>query len=403
MTSRWNILALLFCVRVTMAVQFQAVAALSPGLMNQYGIGLADIGLLLGLYLSPGIIIALPGGAIAQWFGDKRTVALAMVLMLVGSLMTLFMPSWEAQIGGRVLAGIGGVVLNVLMSKMITDWFDGYKLATAMGIFVNSWPLGIAATLLVLPIVADSFGMFTAQALVSASIAAGLIALLALYQDAPQKPAAQTLSEPDQPEASASKLVGKALVCLILAGTIWGLYNAGLAMIFGFGPAMLIEREWGATAASSATSIVLWLAAVSVPLGGIIADRLNRGQLVLFVGLVLFATGMVIVPMTSHIIPAFIWLGLISGLAAGPIMSLPSMVLKPENRARGMGLFFTIYYIAIFIGPTAGGMVADGLGTADAAIYLGSIMLVMCMVMQGAFLTLHRKIVVERAEAATQK
>ena len=403
MTNRWNVLALLFCVRVTMAVQFQAVAALSPELMNQYGIGLADIGLLLGLYLSPGIIIALPGGAIAQWFGDKRTVAVGMVLMLLGSLMTLFLTSWEAQIFGRVLAGTGGVVLNVLMTKMIADWFASDKLATAMGIFVLSWPMGIAAALVVLPIVADGFGMFTAQTLVSISIAAGLIALLALYHDAPEGKPAPTSEKPEAQPVPKSKLAGKVLLCLSLAGVIWGLYNAALAMIFGFGPAVLIERDWGSTAASSATSIVLWLTAVSLPLGGVIADRVNRGQLVLFVGLVLFATGLVIVPLTSHIIPAFIWLGLISGLAAGPIMSLPSMVLTPENRARGMGLFFTIYYIAIFSGPTAGGLVADGFGTADAAIYLGCIMLVMCMAMQGAFLMLHRQMAFDQSSNSAQK
>jgi MFS family permease len=173
---------------------------------------------------------------------------------------------------------------------------------------------------------------------------------------------------------------------------IWGLYNAALAMVFGFGPAMLVERDWAATAASSATSIVLWLAAISVPLGGVLADRLQRNQMVLFAGLALFAIALAIVPQTSQVVPAFIALGIVGGIAAGPIMSLPSMVLQPGNRARGMGLFFTIYYVAIFVGPTVGGLAADSTGTADAAIYLGSAMLLTCMVLQVTFMQVQQRL-----------
>ena len=54
MSNRWGVLVLLFCIRVTMAFQFQTVAALSPFFMTTLGIGLADIGLLIGVYLLPG-------------------------------------------------------------------------------------------------------------------------------------------------------------------------------------------------------------------------------------------------------------------------------------------------------------------------------------------------------------
>ena len=60
MAMRWRILALLFAVRTTMAFQFQAPAALGPLLRTEYGVGLGDLGLLIGLYLSPGIVLALP-------------------------------------------------------------------------------------------------------------------------------------------------------------------------------------------------------------------------------------------------------------------------------------------------------------------------------------------------------
>jgi MFS family permease len=72
--NRWVILAVLFVVRLTMAFQFQSVAAVAPLLGTQFGVSLADIGILIGLYFTPGVALALPGGAVGQRFGDKTTV-----------------------------------------------------------------------------------------------------------------------------------------------------------------------------------------------------------------------------------------------------------------------------------------------------------------------------------------
>ena len=77
--GRWRILAILFAVRSAMAFQFQSVAAVAPLLGRDLGVELADIGLLIGLYLAPGIALGLPGGAIGQRFGDKRTVLAGLV------------------------------------------------------------------------------------------------------------------------------------------------------------------------------------------------------------------------------------------------------------------------------------------------------------------------------------
>ena len=51
MPGRWRVLALLFAVRTTMGFQFQVVAALAPLMRSELGINLADIGLLIGLYI----------------------------------------------------------------------------------------------------------------------------------------------------------------------------------------------------------------------------------------------------------------------------------------------------------------------------------------------------------------
>ena len=138
MRNRWGILAVLFTVRLAMAFQFQSVAAVAPLLGSKFGVGLADIGLLIGLYFTPGIALSLPGGAIGQKLGDKSTVLCALMLMLIGQIAMVLSDSWGWQIAGRLVAGAGGVLLNVQMTKMVTDWFAGREIATAMAVFVNS-------------------------------------------------------------------------------------------------------------------------------------------------------------------------------------------------------------------------------------------------------------------------
>jgi hypothetical protein len=64
--NRWFMLAVLFVVRLTMGFQFQSVAAVAPLLGRDFGVGLADTGILIGLHFTPGVPLALPGGAIGE-------------------------------------------------------------------------------------------------------------------------------------------------------------------------------------------------------------------------------------------------------------------------------------------------------------------------------------------------
>src|SRR5258707_7951245 len=160
-----------------MAFQFQSVAAVAPLLGTNFGASLADIGLLIGLYFAPGVALALPGGAIGQRFGDKTTVLAALLLMLAGGLAMALSASWGVQIAGRLIAGAGGVMLNVQMTKMVTDWFAGREIATAMAIFVNSWPAGVAISLLTLPAIGTAFGVGAGYLADAAFIGFGILLL----------------------------------------------------------------------------------------------------------------------------------------------------------------------------------------------------------------------------------
>ncbi|NNE86931.1 MAG: MFS transporter [Silicimonas sp.] len=363
MTNRWFILLVLFLVRMTMAFQFQAVAALSPFLIESFAIGLADIGLLIGVFLAPGVIIAIPGGAIAARVGDKRVVAMALFMMLGGGVMTAFAADWNMLIAGRIIAGAGGVFLNVVSTKMLVDWFAGREIATAMAIFVNSWPIGIALALLILPPAAQAQGDTSAWWIVVGMIAASLV-LFAMFYRAP----------PGLKEADAGVKVTKLpIYALTLAGLIWALYNTGLAMVFSFGPALFLQKGWETAQAAGIISAFMIVFSIAVPFGGMVADRMGARDPVIFTSMLSFA---VLIPIvlfgpSGLTVPAFLLAAALFSLAAGPVMTLPSVVLSPETRAFGMGVFFSIYYGVMMIAPRIAGSLADASADVSTALLSG--------------------------------
>jgi len=146
-------------------------------------------------------------------------------------------------------------------------------------------------------------------------------------------------------------------------------------MLFAFGPAMLAERGWSIAAAGSTVSLALWLVAVSVPVGGYIADYFKRPITVIVIGCLVFAALMLAVTRLAAVLPIVIALGIVGGLPAGAIMSLPTRVLAPETRAVGMGIYFTVFYLGMVAGPFVGGLVGGSMGTSAATFDLGAFLL----------------------------
>jgi predicted MFS family arabinose efflux permease len=251
--------------------------------------------------------------------------------------------------------------------------------------------VGIAAALLVLPPVGTAYGLPAVFLVMALLTGVGLLILAAFYA-----PPASAVA--DTPARLGLSLRPAAAVSV--AGAIWGLYNVGFAMTFSFGPAMLVERGWSMAEAGSATSIVLWLSAISVPLGGFVADRSKRYDFVLVACCTVFAALLVVISRGAPIVATIVALGLVSGLAAGPIMRLPAIVLEPERRAFGMGLFYAVYYLAMMVGPALGGRVATWASTAAGAFDFGAAMILACPLLLWGFHRLARSIVQPKLVAA---
>jgi predicted MFS family arabinose efflux permease len=122
---RWLILLVLFVARAAIAFQFQSIPALSPLLVENLQIDYALLGTLVGLYMLPGVVFSLPGGVLGQRFGEKQIALVGLGLMTLGGLWVALSDMYLSASFGRVVGGVGAVLLNIVLAKMVTDWCAG--------------------------------------------------------------------------------------------------------------------------------------------------------------------------------------------------------------------------------------------------------------------------------------
>jgi MFS family permease len=79
------------------------------------------------------------------------------------------------------------------------------------------------------------------------------------------------------------------------------------------------------------------------------------------------------IPFTSSYVVMFAAIGIIFGPAGGLIMALPAQVLHKDNRAVGMGIFYTIYYAGMGIFPAIAGYTRDVTGNPAAPLFLAGV------------------------------
>jgi len=373
MQRRWLVLAILFLARMCLAYQFQTIAAITPVLRTELGFDLGDAGLLIGLYALPGVVLPLAGGAIGHVAGDRFAVTLGFILAIVGGLIPILIPGWTALIVGRLLAGAGGVIVSVIMTKMVADWFANAEIAGAMAVFVNCWPAGIIVALFSLPTVAATWGSHGAFVVSTAIVACGLALFLGFY--GAMRSDAVAANGMAKPRVTMPRGI---IVSLIAAGLIWGFYNVASTITFSFGVTLLTERGYSAASAASTVTLVLFLSMVSVPLGGFLADRLGSTNLILTIGSIVFAAVLIAAGSFTQSALIFAAIGLVGGLPAGMIMKLPARLLRPEQRAIGMGIFYTIYYGGLVLGTAVGGELADRWESSSAAFDFAAVLVAVC-------------------------
>ncbi|KJC57739.1 hypothetical protein UP10_26355 [Bradyrhizobium sp. LTSPM299] len=362
---RWIVLVVLFAARAATGFQFQSVGSSTHVLMADLALDYATLGLLLGAYLLPGVVVALPAGLIGQRVGEKSLGMIGLMLMVVSGVLLGHADGLATGLVARIIGGIGATIVGLVATKMTTDCFDGREIVLAMSLLQMSWPFGAMVALPVQSWLLQISGWPAVMHSGALGALAVLVAFILLPRSATQPQAAEMTR-------SRGRLAPAVLLPVIVAGVIWGAMNLACVLFFSYAPLLLQSVGFAPTMAASLTSLAIWFTIVAIPTGGYLVHRSGKPVaaivgcgLVAAFALTLFAVG---------IYPAII--GLVFGIAIGPlsgaILSLPARVLAPQDRSLGFGVFYTCFYILMAVGPSAAGRLQDAWNTPSAALFCGA-------------------------------
>lgn len=393
MVLRWIMLLVLFVARLALGYQFQSVASTAGLLVDRFGFSYAEIGTLIGLFLMPGIVFAIPSGLMTRAVADKTLLLIGAAAMIAGGLIMGFAETPMALWVGRGVTGIGGTVFNVILTKMVTDWFFQKEIVTALAVMLTSWPIGIGLGLLTQGWIADQHGWQGAMHATVALAALAFVLTATIYRDAP------TAGD----GAAPSRRIGlppRQFVHICVVGLGWTGFNASLIAAVSFAPDVLVAQGYDADAARAATSLLMWVTLVSLPFGGHVLERVGRATPAVLVVLVIGAAATAAIPLGVAPEAALIAAGMFLGVPAGALMSLTSEAVSPENRGPGLGVFYTIFYIGMAVFPIAAGWARDLTGDVGAPLYMAAALIVVTIASVLVFRLLQRAWPIEAAASA---
>ena len=374
--DRWAVLALIIGIRVALTIQVQCVGALGPVLLADpsLGLGYAALGTLIGAYMLPGTLVALPSGWLVARLGERYMVLAGLLLLAAGGLALAAAPGFGTAVTARLVSGAGAALLNVVLSAMVMARFTGPALAPAMGAFLAANPLGIGITLVTLPILAVVAGSWRVAALAAAAVCALALAVTPFVLSMKQSSPASGVGTHPVGAGPRSGLLGPGEWGAVLAsGIAWAFLNVGYVILLGFSPALLAGRGASPEGAGALASLAGWASIPLAPLGGALAER--TGRPLLATAVCLGATAIAVLALAAGVGPqsvALIAAGLVSSIAATVVMTLPARALAAESRSFGMGVYWTIFYVGMAGLPPAAGWVADTAGGAAAALGLAA-------------------------------
>lgn len=363
---RWRILALLFFARIGLGFQFQTLASVGDGLVVAFGLDYAGVGLLVGLFMAPGLFLALPAGYFGRLIADRDMVVLGLVCLAIGGLVSS-MAGGSSGIGiGRVIAGAGFLFTTLYFTKMVADWFEGREIATAMSVLVMSWPFGIAMGQVGHAWLELVFDWRTPFRVASVYCMLAAVAVFVMYRAPEGRSEART--------AASARLKSEEWRLAICAAAAWGVFNAGYVIYLSFGPKVLQAGGLSGVAAAGIISIGSWLMIASGALCGQIVDRFGHRDMVLAICMAGAILALWMLSLPGGGIAASLLFGLVGMAPAGVIMSLVGLALRAEVRAFGMGLFFTIYYAIMLVVPPAAGAILDATEKPQGPILLAMVL-----------------------------
>lgn len=328
------------------------VAPWGAEIAQDLGFAATDIA---GIVLAPmivGVLVSLPGGTLADRFGVKKVLAVALIIATCGAFLRVWAGSYLLLFVSMFLSGASGTLAMANSPKILSAWFKPQSLGLAFGIFMAGGGLGSTVGMAVARLFPSYEHAFWVSAFIMLAV---LIAWVLLIKERPEGAAV--------PPPAPSAISG--LASLIKLPHVW-LLGAGMAFFTAANMTYSSLLPVGLQADKGMTPEQAGVAASAIMLGSLLGSLGTPIALKISHGLskpVILISGIV-----SSICPFFAWRaapspafmlflclgGIALAMAMTVIMSGPSQLPEVTSQSVGAagGLISTVQMAGAFVIPT---------------------------------------------------
>lgn len=346
---RWVILLLMGLLTFSgNAAQFQ-VAAFAYQIIPQYGLTTSQYASVLNAPMLVSVFFSLLGGALADRFGVKNVVTVALGVSIFGAFYRAYTNSFPELLFSMLLMGIFQSMLGANASKIIGLWFPRKEAGVAMGMFFFLSMAGNTAGL--------ALSAFFPSPYIAFMSAAAFIAVLAiLWIGLAKNQPKNTVSQPSLPFKQYFNVAAKSKNVWI--GGFAAMLFMGASMSFlSFLPSGLINvYKISPTIAGFMSSVYTLGTMFGSVVGPVLVEKVGKMKPVM---ILLLLSGAVLT-YSSWIVPgAAKWFllfaaGLVTGGILPNVLALPLRLkeIGPVYAGTAGGIIGTLQMVGAFVLPT---------------------------------------------------
>jgi MFS family permease len=348
------------------------VGSVVPGVIATFGVSRGTVGLALTGMWVVYAAVQLPSGVLADSYGERTVVVVAMLLLGTATLGLAIAPVFSLfVVAVAAMGGAAGMYYNPA-TTLLDRTSDG------MGQTIGLHRVGAQVAGVVAPataaVAALRYGWRTTVVIATVS---ALLAIGAFVVATRATPPAPRGSEP--PSFTVAWLSGRhSLTSTAMMTLVEFVTVAAMAFL----PTVFLERHGvAASGANLLFALFFAVAAVSQPLAGWLSDRYGRDRTIAaLAGAGILGYGGLAVGASTLLLGVAVGF---AGLAMGSTPVIQSRLLddlSPEERGAGFGVFRTVYLLLGASGTVATGTVADRAGWDVATGLLGLCFLLILVV-----------------------
>jgi MFS family permease len=322
----------------------------------------AQAGLLMSFFALPAIFLAIVAGLLSDYWGPFKAGIVSLILVVIGTVIFGLSGVFLYAGLGRVIAGLGAVTVSIVAPQMLSQWFRGGEIGTAMGIFNTAMPVGTIIAFTTFGRLGQSL-CWRIPVLITAMIGvAGLAGFLLLYRPAQNLPQKITSNKKEKITAFSSSLL-KVGILMWLVGLCWMWFNAATISFSTFAPDFFVSRGHSIGFAGFLASLLMWGSLGLSPVIGRLVDKFNNNDIYIGVGGIFLATAIYLITRSTDFLFPMVVMAVAVAFVPAPVYAFPAKILEPENLGLAFGILSTVNGIGMVFGPYMAGMVRDRTGS----------------------------------------